>query len=56
MFENTKLELDIEKLDTTPTDFEKFAKSVDVKSLEKISEILQESSKQNRKKCVKGEK
>ena len=49
MFENTKLELDIEKLDTTPTDFEKFAKSVDVKSLEKTNEILQEISKQNRK-------
>lgn len=36
----------LDKLDTTPTDFTKFAESVDVKSLERVGEYLQAKAKE----------
>lgn len=48
MFEKNmklKLELDVEKLDTTPTDFTEFAKRVDIKSFAKVREIVDKRKK-----------
>ena len=43
------IEIELDKLDTTPTDFTKIARDCDVKSLDRVSEVLtQHKIKENR--------